>query len=41
MNILRKICLQEVNHEFVCTAVDVQIFEALITVLILEDVQVL
>ena len=40
MNVLRKICLQEENQEFVCTALDVQIYEALVAVLVLEDVQV-
>lgn len=40
MNVLRKICLQEENQEFVCTALDVQTYEALVTVLVLEDVQV-
>ena len=40
MNVLRKICLQEHNQEFVCAALDVEIYEALVAVLILEDVQV-
>ena len=40
MNVLRKICLQEDNQEFVCAALDVEIYEALVAVLILEDVQV-
>lgn len=40
MNVLRKICLQEENQEFVCAALDVEIYEALVAVLILEDVQV-
>ncbi|CAB3978235.1 AT-rich interactive domain-containing 2, partial [Paramuricea clavata] len=41
MNILKKVCLQEENQDFVCTALDVETYEALITVLIVDDVQLL
>ena len=41
MNILKKVCLQEENQDLVCTALDVETYEALITVLIVDDVQVL
>ncbi len=33
--------MQEENQEFICSALDVQSYEALVTVLILSDVQVL
>lgn len=41
MNVLRKVCLQEENVEFLFAALDVHTYEALVAVLILNDVQVL
>jgi hypothetical protein len=34
-------CAQEENQEFICSALDIQSYQALVAVLILDDVQVL
>lgn len=41
MNILKKICIVEENQDSVCKALDIAVYEALVKVLILEDVQLL